>query len=128
MNFFLPNLQHTNKLTGKIPPQVESMALLRQLWLNNNLITGEIPSQLGSLRDLSTLHLENTKITGQVPAELGNLKVLGESFILYRTSMHALAGHAHFFICYRTNPEFCHLIKPSYPEHIQQLCVSSTPL
>ena len=66
---------YRNDLTGRIPPELGTLANLRSLNLVDNGLTGEIPSELGTLANLRDLDLGDG-LTGEIPPELGNLASL----------------------------------------------------
>ena len=61
--------------TGTIPPELGNLTNLRYLWLmgRTSHLTGSIPSELGRLAKLELLELWNNDLTGSIPPELGNL-------------------------------------------------------
>ena len=64
----------TNRLTGRIPPELGDMTHLRSLQLYREWwLTGPIPPDLGRLTNLRTLTLSDTDLTGPIPPELGGL-------------------------------------------------------
>ncbi|MDE2751723.1 MAG: Ig-like domain-containing protein, partial [Gemmatimonadota bacterium] len=67
---------HSNDLSGEIPPELGNLARLRELrlWFNN--LTGSIPPELGNLAALRLLGLSDNNLTGRIPPELGNLAEL----------------------------------------------------
>ena len=66
-------LELTNGLTGRIPPELGGLPKLRTLRLWGNELAGDIPSELGNLANLERLELSNNDLTGGIPPELGNL-------------------------------------------------------
>ncbi len=65
---------YTNELSGRIPPELGSLANLEELWLSNNYLGGgEIPPELGSLANLEVLDLHANGLIGEIPPELGSL-------------------------------------------------------
>ena len=62
-----------NNLRGSIPPELGTLARLRDLRLSNNALTGSIPSELGNLTELEVLRLSNNALSGPVPSSVGNL-------------------------------------------------------
>ncbi len=62
-----------NLLSGKLPPQLGSLANLETLVLRNNELGGEIPPTLGRLIGLTSLDLDQNRLSGPIPPELGNL-------------------------------------------------------
>ena len=60
-------------LSGSIPPQLGSLAGLRDLRLDGNELTGPVPPELGNLGNLFYLRLDRNRLTGPIPAELGRL-------------------------------------------------------
>ena len=70
-----------NRLTGRLPPELGSLANLRSLFIWLNGTTGPIPPELGNLANLQSLRLMgmSSHLTGSIPPELGrlaNLQVL----------------------------------------------------
>jgi len=65
-----------NRLKGRIPPELGSLASLHSLWLQRNDLTGPVPPELGNLTELDWLWIEYTGVTGPIPPELGNLDSL----------------------------------------------------
>ena len=48
------------------------------LWLSNNQLLGQLPPELGSLAELKQLRLKDNQLSGPLPAELGRLANLVE--------------------------------------------------
>ncbi len=65
-----------NELTGRIPPELGSLANLSTLNLASNELTGRIPPELGNLSNLSDLKLSGNDLTGRIPPELAKLASL----------------------------------------------------
>ena len=66
-----------NGLTGTIPPELGDLANLKQLHLWENTLTGPIPPELGGLAELEWLNLRGNTLSGRIPAALGDLVALG---------------------------------------------------
>ena len=66
----------SNELTGRIPPELAKLASLIRLDLSGNDLTGPILAELGVLLNLSTLDLGANDLTGPIPPELGDLSNL----------------------------------------------------
>jgi Leucine-rich repeat (LRR) protein len=66
----------SNQLTGSIPVELGSLALLTDLELELNQLTGIIPTELGNLTKLTILSLDGNRLSGSIPIELGNLTQL----------------------------------------------------
>ena len=64
---------HWNDLSGEIPPELCNLANLETLNLGGNQLSGEIPPWLGNLANLETLNLGRNGLSGEIPSELGNL-------------------------------------------------------
>ncbi|KAG7577833.1 Malectin-like domain [Arabidopsis thaliana x Arabidopsis arenosa] len=65
-------------LSGSLPPSINKMTALKDLWLGKNKLTGPIPD-LSPMTRLETLHLEDNQFTGAIPeslAKLPNLRTL----------------------------------------------------
>ncbi|XP_027190741.1 probable LRR receptor-like serine/threonine-protein kinase At1g67720 isoform X2 [Cicer arietinum] len=73
------NLSRRN-MTGEIPPELNNMEALTELWLDGNLLTGQLPD-MSNLINLKIVHLENNKLTGPLPSYLGSLPSLQALFI-----------------------------------------------
>ncbi|XP_052186292.1 probable LRR receptor-like serine/threonine-protein kinase At1g67720 isoform X2 [Diospyros lotus] len=65
---------------GEIPPEINNMDALTELWLDDNFLTGSIPD-MSNLIKLTTLHLENNKLNGPLPSYLGSLPSLQELYV-----------------------------------------------
>ena len=65
-----------NELSGTIPPELGSLANLRELEFGPTQLTGAIPPELGNLANLEELSLDDNQLTGTIPPELGNLAKL----------------------------------------------------
>ncbi len=65
-------LRHS-ELSGRIPPELGGLTMLRRLSLPSNALTGTIPPQLGNLKNLQRLDLQWNRLTGAVPLELAAL-------------------------------------------------------
>ena len=68
----------SNHLTGRLPPELGSLANLRSLFIWLDGTTGPIPTELGNLANLQSLRLmgRSSHLTGPIPTELGNLASL----------------------------------------------------
>ena len=64
--------------TGTIPPELANLANLQYLWLmgRTSHLTGTIPPELGRLANLELLELWGNELTGPIPPELGRLAKL----------------------------------------------------
>ncbi|ORY47213.1 L domain-like protein, partial [Rhizoclosmatium globosum] len=67
-----------NRLVGRIPKEVGSLAGLTSLYLGKNQLSGEIPGELGLLSMLRSMNLSGNMLTGGIPKEFGQLKELRE--------------------------------------------------
>ncbi|KAL9246552.1 hypothetical protein vseg_020070 [Gypsophila vaccaria] len=67
-------------LTGSIPPEIQNMDALAELWLDSNSLTGPIPD-ISNLINLKIVHIENNRLNGPLPSYLGNLPSLSELYI-----------------------------------------------
>ena len=65
-----------NKLKGRIPAELGSLAALIHLHLADNTLAGSLPPELGSLFRLEYLDMGANGLTGQLPPELGDLERL----------------------------------------------------
>ena len=57
-------------LSGRIPPEIGKLSMLRTLRLSGGSLTGRIPPELGNLKHLRNLNLQNNRLSGFVPPEL----------------------------------------------------------
>ncbi|XP_068656902.1 probable LRR receptor-like serine/threonine-protein kinase At1g67720 isoform X2 [Aristolochia californica] len=67
-------------LNGTIPPKINQMRSLSELWLDGNFLSGPIPD-MSELSSLTIVHLENNRLTGQLPSYLGDLPSLRELYV-----------------------------------------------
>ncbi|CAK7332431.1 unnamed protein product, partial [Dovyalis caffra] len=67
-------------LEGEIPPEINNLEQLTELWLDGNFLTGPIPD-INNLVNLQIVHLENNKLSGPLPRYLGSLPNLQELYI-----------------------------------------------
>ena len=66
----------SDRLRGRIPPELRSLASLTWLDLRGHLLSGEIPSELGKLTNLRFLNISRNNMRGEIPSELGRLSNL----------------------------------------------------
>ncbi|GMP68176.1 hypothetical protein CsSME_00027885 [Camellia sinensis var. sinensis] len=66
----------SNKLTGKIPQQVASLAGLVSLNLSRNNLAGRIIQEIGQMKMLETLDLSANRLSGDIPTSLAYLTFL----------------------------------------------------
>ncbi|CAN0896353.1 Probable LRR receptor-like serine/threonine-protein kinase At1g67720 [Linum grandiflorum] len=67
-------------LRGEIPPEINHMRQLEELWLDGNFLTGPMPD-ISNLVNLKIMHLENNKLSGSVPKYLASLPNLHALYI-----------------------------------------------
>ncbi|CAL5343095.1 unnamed protein product [Camellia sinensis] len=67
----------SNKLTGKIPQQVASLAGLVSLNLSRNNLAGRIIQEIGQMKMLEALDLSANRLSGEIPTSLAYLNFLG---------------------------------------------------
>ena len=67
---------NSNRLTGKLPPQLADLENLTRINLSENELTGEIPAGLGDIEHLEILDLRQNQLTGEIPAGLGDIEHL----------------------------------------------------
>ncbi|XP_059624900.1 receptor-like protein EIX2 [Cornus florida] len=65
-----------NKLTGKIPEEISSLAELIFLNLSRNNLTGTIFQKVGQLEKLEILDLSQNQLSGEIPSGLARLTFL----------------------------------------------------
>ncbi|XP_028773182.1 receptor-like protein EIX2 [Neltuma alba] len=73
----------SNKLTGKIPPELGMLVELISLNLSRNQLNGEIPLEIGRLASLDSLDLSKNHLFGPIPssfAQIHRLAVLDLSY------------------------------------------------
>ena len=75
-----------NRLTGPIPPALEGLANLEELYLYDNALTGPVPAWLGNLARLRWLDLGSNALAGSIPRALAGLTNL-EALYLYDNAL-----------------------------------------
>ncbi|KAF5746509.1 leucine-rich repeat family protein [Tripterygium wilfordii] len=94
-------------LKGDIPPEINKMEELTELWLDGNYLTGPLPD-MSNLINLKIVHLENNKLTGSLPSYLGILPNLQELYIQNNSFSGAIPSdlltRKLVFFNYRNNP------------------------
>ena len=60
-------------LSGKIPPELDSLVNLVGLDLRSNRLSGRIPTELGNLSNMAWLELDDNQLNGQIPPEFARL-------------------------------------------------------
>ena len=73
-------LLDVNNLTGKIPPEIFSLAKLQNLHLSYNSLTGEIPKEVANAKVLENLSIEMNQLSGPIPESLYEMKKLNRLF------------------------------------------------
>ncbi|KAL1366614.1 probable LRR receptor-like serine/threonine-protein kinase At1g67720 isoform X7 [Arachis hypogaea] len=56
-------------LTGEIPPELNNMDALTELWLDGNSLTGTLPD-MSNLINLKIVFIQNNSFSGEIPARL----------------------------------------------------------
>ncbi|XP_021854373.2 probable LRR receptor-like serine/threonine-protein kinase At1g67720 isoform X2 [Spinacia oleracea] len=67
-------------LTGPIPPEIQNLDAVTELWLEGNSLIGPIPD-ISNLVNLRIVHLENNRLNGSLPSYLSSLPSLQELYI-----------------------------------------------
>lgn len=62
-----------NTLFGTIPSEISKLKNIKDIRLYNNSLHGPIPSEIGELDSLSLLLLDGNTLSGTIPSEIGNL-------------------------------------------------------
>jgi Leucine-rich repeat (LRR) protein len=62
---------NNNQFSGPIPPELNNLVKLKELYLNNNLFTGTMPA-IGNLIKLKYLHLHSNQLSGAIPSSIGS--------------------------------------------------------
>ena len=76
-----------NRITGTLPSEIFLLTNLQNLILAGNVLSGTLPSELGLLSDLLTLDLSsNPQLSGAIPSELALLSGVS-SINLYNTNV-----------------------------------------
>ncbi|KAK3042573.1 hypothetical protein RJ639_001567 [Escallonia herrerae] len=63
----------SNKLVGKIPEELTTLAGLLGLNLSHNHLSGSIPSKIGDLKSLVSLDISNNHLSSKIPQSMGAL-------------------------------------------------------
>ncbi|KAF7142852.1 hypothetical protein RHSIM_Rhsim05G0176500 [Rhododendron simsii] len=107
----------SNKLSGKIPEQVGSLAGLHSLNLSRNTLTGKIIQEIGQMKMLESLDLSANKLSGEIPGSLAHLNFLS----VLNLSSNNLSGEIPLSTqlqsfnasAYSGNPDLCGLPLPN---------------
>ncbi|XP_058216006.1 receptor-like protein EIX2 isoform X2 [Rhododendron vialii] len=107
----------SNKLSGKIPEQVGSLAGLHSLNLSRNTLTGKIIQEIGQMKMLESLDLSANKLFGEIPGSLAHLNFLS----VLNLSINNLSGEIPLSTqlqsfnatAYSGNPNLCGLPLPN---------------
>jgi len=67
-----------NLLAGNIPPEIDRLTAITDLYLYDNQLTGSIPVEIGNMTTLAYLDLSFNQLMGDIPVEIGNLTNLEE--------------------------------------------------
>uniref|UniRef100_A0A0D9XUE0 non-specific serine/threonine protein kinase n=1 Tax=Leersia perrieri TaxID=77586 RepID=A0A0D9XUE0_9ORYZ len=65
-----------NQLTGSIPSEIENLAGLTAILMDNNMLSGQIPSTITNLPNLMFLSLSHNKLSGEIPQSIGTIEQL----------------------------------------------------
>ncbi|KAH7865971.1 hypothetical protein Vadar_013745 [Vaccinium darrowii] len=106
----------SNRLCGKIPEQVGSLAGLHSLNLSRNNLTGNIIQDVGQMELLESLDLSTNRLSGEIPRSLAHLNFLS----VLNLSSNNLSGkipsstqlQSFDATAYAGNPELCGLPLP----------------
>ncbi|KAI8556240.1 hypothetical protein RHMOL_Rhmol05G0237000 [Rhododendron molle] len=107
----------SNKLSGKIPKQIGSLAGLHSLNLSRNTLTGKIIQEIGQMKMLESLDLSANKLSGEIPGSLAHLNFLS----VLNLSSNNLSGEIPLSTqlqsfnvsAYSRNPNLCGLPLPN---------------
>ncbi|KAI8556244.1 hypothetical protein RHMOL_Rhmol05G0237400 [Rhododendron molle] len=107
----------SNKLSGKIPEQVGSLAGLHSLNLSRNTLIGKIIQEIGRMKILESLDLSANKLSGEIPGSLAYLNFLS----VLNLSSNNLSGEIPLSTqlqsfnasAYSRNPNLCGLPLPN---------------
>jgi Leucine-rich repeat (LRR) protein len=76
-------------LRGEIPPGINYMEALTELWLDDNELTGTLPD-MSKLVNLKIMHLENNQLSGSLPPYLAHLPNLQELYVITTDTSNAI--------------------------------------
>ncbi|KAH7865431.1 hypothetical protein Vadar_006596 [Vaccinium darrowii] len=107
----------SNRLSGKVPKQIGSLARLNSLNLSRNILTGKIIQEIGRMGMLESLDLSENRLSGEIPRSLAQLNFLSvlnlsknnlSGKIPSSTQLQSFSASA-----YSGNPELCGLPLPN---------------
>ncbi|KAE9447982.1 hypothetical protein C3L33_20133, partial [Rhododendron williamsianum] len=107
----------SNRLSGKIPDQVWSLAGLHSLNLSRNTLTEKIIQEIGQMEMLESLDLSANRLSGEIPGSLAHLNFLS----VLNLSSNNLSGKIPISTqlqsfnasAYSSNPELCGVPLPN---------------
>jgi len=114
-----------NNFTGKIPPEIGNLSMIKALNLSHNSLTGPIPPTFSNLKEIESLDLSYNKLDGDIPPRLTELLYL----VFFSVAHNNLSGKtpargAQFATfdesCYKDNPFLC-------GEPLPKICGAAMP-
>ncbi|XP_073263952.1 cuscuta receptor 1-like [Populus alba] len=114
-----------NNFTGKIPPQIGNLSMIKALNLSHNSLTGPIPQTFSNLKEIESLDLSYNKLDGEIPPRLTELFSI-EVFSVAHNNLSGktparVAQFATFEAsCYKDNPFLC-------GEPLPKICGATMP-
>jgi len=114
-----------NNFTGKIPPEIGNLSMIKALNLSHNSLTGPIPPTFWNLKEIESLDLSYNKLDGEIPPRLTELFSL-EVFNVAHNNLSGktptrVAQFATFEAsCYKDNPFLC-------GEPLPKICGAAMP-
>ncbi|KAG6794281.1 hypothetical protein POTOM_003523 [Populus tomentosa] len=114
-----------NNFTGKIPPEIGNLSMIKALNLSHNSLTGPIPPTFSNLKEIESLDLSYNKLDGEIPPRLTELFSI-EVFSVAHNNLSGktparVAQFATFEAsCYKDNPFLC-------GEPLPKICGAAMP-
>ncbi|KAJ0896900.1 putative non-specific serine/threonine protein kinase [Helianthus annuus] len=66
----------SNKLTGEIPPEITTLAMLMGINLSHNHLSGSIPDSIGKMKALNSIDFSDNQLNGTIPPSMAALNFL----------------------------------------------------
>ncbi|KAJ6950968.1 receptor-like protein 9b [Populus alba x Populus x berolinensis] len=117
-----------NNFTGKIPPEIGNLSMIKALNLSHNSLTGPIPPTFSNLKEIESLDLSYNKLDGEIPPRLtelfsievfsvahNNLSGKTPARVAQFATFEASCYKDNYFLCGEPLPKICGAAMPPSP-------------